>query len=194
MHALYDPAVFAKATAAFNASARNTADDSPTLEVLAAARVVVTLISMQLGRSATRSATQSFDGGYRIQTLLEHHGVMSVSSAGQHSQRNATSIYDDVSFGAELASVGRVGPCFLAPGGLGPTSHQCLPAANRSGRTHANAPVLRDEGAPKHRPLATLAAVSSTSCHYHSPAPVADPPRGFLSPKQTAFLGMTLRR
>ena len=85
MRALYDPTVFAKATAAFNTSARNTADDSPTLEVLAAARVVVTLISMQLGRSAAWSATQSFDCGYRIQTLLEHHGVMTVSCADQHS-------------------------------------------------------------------------------------------------------------
>lgn len=40
-------------------------------------------------------------------------------------QWDASGIYNDMSFGAKLASVGGVGARFLPPGGLAPRSHLC---------------------------------------------------------------------
>ena len=45
--------------------------------------------------------------------------VVPIGATDQHHQRNTPGVYDDVSLGAKLASVRGVGPCFLAPRGLG---------------------------------------------------------------------------
>lgn len=81
--------------------------------------VVVPFVRMQFGRSAAWPAFKSFDRWQCIQALLEQHGVMPVCSTDQHNKGSATSIYDDVTLGAELATVRGVGACFLAPRGLG---------------------------------------------------------------------------
>ncbi len=54
-----------------------------------------------------------------VHALLEHLGVMSVCPANQDHQRDASGVYNEVSFGAKLASVRGVGARFLAPRVLG---------------------------------------------------------------------------
>lgn len=76
---------------------------------------------------------------------------MPVRTADQDHQRNASGIYDDVSFGAELASVRGVGARFLAPGGLVPRSHQCWPGSNRSGHVHASGSAWPGATGPRHQ-------------------------------------------
>ena len=44
---------------------------------------------------------------------------MSVRTADKNYQRDASGVYDEVSFGAEFSSVGGVWTRFLAPRGLG---------------------------------------------------------------------------
>ena len=108
-----------KALAAFNAFACNAADDSSAPEVVSAALVVITFVSMQLGRSAARATSESFDGRQRVQTPFKQHGVVAVCTAHQYHQRDASGVYDDVSFGAEFASVRGVRTGLRAPLGLG---------------------------------------------------------------------------
>ena len=74
---------------------------------------------MQLRRPLACPPRQACNGWNRIHALLEHHGVVPVGTADEDHQRDASGIYDDMSFGAELASVGGVGARFLAPRGLG---------------------------------------------------------------------------
>ena len=118
MRAFHDPAVFAQPLAAFNAFSRNATGDATPPQVVPASPVVVPFVGMQFVRSPTRSAAQSFDGWQCIQALLEEHRVMPIRSAYQDNKGHTSSIYDDVSFGAEFASICGVGACFRAPRGL----------------------------------------------------------------------------
>ena len=119
MRAFHDPAVFAQPLAAFNAFSRNATGDAAPPQIVPASPVVVPLVGMQFARSPTRSAVQPFDGRQCIQTLLEQHRVMPIRSAYQDNKGYTPSIYDDMSFGAEFASICGVGACFRAPRGLG---------------------------------------------------------------------------
>ncbi len=66
---------------------------------------------------------------------------MPVGTTDEDHQWDASGIYDDMSFGAALASVGGVGARFLAPGGLAPRSHLCWLGSNQSGHARADVPA-----------------------------------------------------
>ena len=119
VRALHYPAVFAQALAALDTSPGDAARDAPAPQMRAAPPVVVALVRMQLGGSLARPARQPFDGRHGIDASLEHHRVVAVGSADQHHQRDAPSVYNEMTLGAELAAVRGVGPCLLAPRGLG---------------------------------------------------------------------------
>lgn len=119
MRALHNPAVFAQPLAAFNAFSRNATGDATPPQIVPASLVVIPLVRMQFGGSPTRSAAQPFDGWQCIQTLLEQHRVMPIRCAYQDNKGYTSSIYDDMSLGAEFASICGVGACFRAPRGLG---------------------------------------------------------------------------
>ena len=119
MRALHNPAVFAQPLAAFNAFSRNATGDATPPQIVPASLVVIPLVRMQFGGSPTRSAAQPFDGWQCIQTLLEQHRVMPIRSTYQDNKGYTSSIYDDMSLGAEFASICGVEACFRAPRGLG---------------------------------------------------------------------------
>ena len=125
---LHHPPVFAQPLAALNASSGNSANDAPPPQVGSASLQIVAFVGVQLGWSFTRTPWQACNRRNRVHALLEHLGVMPVRTADQDHQRNAPGIYDDVSFGAELASVRGVGTRFLA-----------LPVAQAPPASHATA-------------------------------------------------------
>lgn len=116
---LHRPPVFAQSLAALNASSGNPADDAPLPQIGSASLEVVAFVCVQLGWSFTGTPWQASNRRNRVHTPLEHLGVVPVRAADQDHQRDASGIYDDVSFGAELASVRGVRARFLAPRGLG---------------------------------------------------------------------------
>jgi len=111
--------MLAQSLAALNASPGNAAGDASLSQVSSASLEVVAFVSMQLRGPFTGSSWQACNRRNRVHTLLEHLGVMPVRTADQNHQRDASGIYNDVSLGAELAPVRRVGPRFLTPRGLG---------------------------------------------------------------------------
>ena len=118
MRSLNDPAMLAQPFAALDASSCNPAGNASSPEIGPAAPVVVAFVGMQLRRPLAGSILQARNGGERVHTSLEHHGVVSVGATDEDHQWNASGVYNDVSLGAELASVCGVGACFLAPRGL----------------------------------------------------------------------------
>ena len=116
---LHDLAMFAQFLAALDSSPGNPAGHASSSEVGSAALVVVACVRMQLRRSLACPPRQACNGWNRIHAFLKHHGVVPVGTADEDHQRDASGIYNEVSFGAELASVRGVGARFLAPRGLG---------------------------------------------------------------------------
>ncbi len=116
---LHDPAMFAQLFAALDSTPGNPAGDTALPQVSTAALVVVAFVRVQLCRSLACPPQQASNSWNRIHALLEHHGVVPISTADEEHQRDTSGIYNEVSFGAELASVRGVGARFLAPRGLG---------------------------------------------------------------------------
>ena len=116
---LHDPAMFAQFLAALDSSPGNPTGDASSSEIGTAALVVVAFVRVQLCRSLACPPQQASNSWNRIHALLEHHGVVPVGTADEEHQRDTSGIYNEVSFGAELASVRGVGARFLAPRGLG---------------------------------------------------------------------------
>ena len=136
MRAFDNPAVSAKARAAFNAFASNAADDSQAPEVVSAALVVITLVSMQLGRSAARATSESFDGRH-LSNSIESWQFKPLTSITRGTPRASTTM---CRLEPSLpVSVG-LGPVCGPPGGLVATSRQRSLGSNQSGRPRANAP------------------------------------------------------
>jgi len=113
------PAVLAQPLATFNPPSANPAGNASLPQVLAATLVVIAFVGVQLCWSFTGTPCQACNRRNRVHAPLKHLGVVPVRTADQGHQRDASGIYNDVSLGAELASVCRVGACFLAPRGLG---------------------------------------------------------------------------
>ena len=118
MRALNHPAVTPEPLAAFNAAPRDAHLDTSLAQCLAAFVVVIALVGMNPVRSLSRSALQTCDGLHGIEQWLKKHRVVPVSSAYQDCQGNTTCISQNVALAAELAPVGRVRACVLAPRGL----------------------------------------------------------------------------
>jgi hypothetical protein len=111
--------MFAQLFAALDSTPGNPAGDTALPQVSTAALVVVAFVRVQLCRSLACPPQQASNSWNRIHALLEHHGVVPISTADEEHQRDTSGIYNEVSFGAELASVRGVGARFLAPRGLG---------------------------------------------------------------------------
>ncbi len=95
------------------------AQDAPGLQIGSATTVVVALVGMQFPWFLARSPRQTSQRRDGIKALLKQHRVMPVGPTDQHDQWNTVSIYNDVPFGAQFSSVGRVGAGLQAPRGLG---------------------------------------------------------------------------
>lgn len=93
----------------------------PPAQVGAAATAVVSLVSVQFGRPAQRSATLAADGWQGIHQPLEYDGVMPIGPGDTQDQWRAVPVSDQAAFAAELASICRVRACFRPPPGAGDT-------------------------------------------------------------------------
>lgn len=118
IHTFEYPTVHAQALAALDTSPGNSARDALQPQMCSAPWVVIVLVRVQLGGAPARSARKPFDGRHGANASLEHHRVVPIGTADQY-KRDAPSVYDEMTLGAELAVVGRVGPYLLTPQGLG---------------------------------------------------------------------------
>ena len=149
-------------------------------QVRSASRVVIALVRMQLRGPAPRPSTQSFDCWECIDALFEHHGVLAISATDQHHQRNTPGVYDDVPLGAELASVRRIGACFLPLGGLAPMSHRCWPGSNQAGRARASESAWPRVVYHTHLQHSSPSVIANRSYRCPSPMIKESLPTGFL--------------
>ncbi|ALK32993.1 hypothetical protein bpln_2g07400 [Burkholderia plantarii] len=118
MRAFDHPTMPPKAIATFDATTRDTCLDAALSQIMSTARKVIPFVSVQFGRPLARLTSQASHGRDGIKRELECHRIVPIGSRDRDSQRDATRIYDDVSFRSELAAVRRVGAGFLAPRGL----------------------------------------------------------------------------
>jgi len=98
--AFHDPAMFTQFLAALDTSPCNAAEDPSFLYMCSAASVVIAFVCMKFVGPPARAALQTFDSRNCIHAALEQHGIMSVSTTDKHSQRNAPSIHNEMTFGA----------------------------------------------------------------------------------------------
>lgn len=118
MSALNNPTMSAQFFAAFHTASGNARLDAASAQIGTAPTVVVPFVSMQLHRSARRPPWQAGYRRHHIQSRFEDHRIMRIRAAHGHSQRYALSIYNEMAFAAELASVSRIWARFLTPRGL----------------------------------------------------------------------------
>ena len=116
--ALDDPSVFAQMLAAFDAAPGNAGCDASSPQITPAAIEIVSLVGMELGWSLTGPSpplTNRVDG---VNNAGQGLAIVTVGSGQGDGERQATPIHDDVTLGAWLAPVSRVGadrvPPFLA--------------------------------------------------------------------------------
>lgn len=113
--ALDHPAVPAQPLAGLDPPPRDPHRDVAGAQELAAARGVVRLIGMELGRAFAPAARRRADQWHGIDQVREHHAVMAVGPGQEAGQRNTLAIGDQVPFGAGLAAIGRVRSDRVAP-------------------------------------------------------------------------------
>jgi hypothetical protein len=113
--ALDDPAMAAEALAALDAAPGDPRGDAPSSGGLAAAREVVALVGVELGRPPARAAGAVPDRRHRVDQRGEAPAVVLVRRAEGESERDAVRVGEDVALGAGLAAVGRVRARRLAP-------------------------------------------------------------------------------
>lgn len=102
------PAVAAEALAGLDAAAGDARDDGPLAQGPAAAWIIVALVGVQFGRSASRPAGALPDGRDGVDGGFELLAVMDVGRRNGHGQRDAVGVDDDMALGPWLAAVRRV--------------------------------------------------------------------------------------
>jgi len=132
VRALDHPTMLARALAAFDASPSDPARDPAPPEIRSASQAVVALVGMQLRGSLTRQFRQKSDGWHGIDASLEHRRIVAVGSTDQYHQRDASSVYDRVTLGAELGA----GPWEWDPVSCPPGAGRCRPIATDSQPIH----------------------------------------------------------
>ena len=115
--ALHHPPVPSKTDAALHPAAGDAAGSDPTSPaLLAAAAVVVTLVSVQLRRSLAWPPTAPGPpAGHGIQGRCQHHAVVAVGTAQRQAKWRAAGIGDQMALRGGPAAVRRVGPDLRPP-------------------------------------------------------------------------------
>ena len=149
---------------AVNASSGNAAGDTPSSQVRTATLVVIALAGAQLRWSFAGVPWQACNRRNSVHAPLEHLGVVTVCAADQDHQRDASGIYNDLSFGAELAYVRRVGPRFLAPRGLGTEEPSMLPRHQSIWSCLRKRAAWPGATVPKQQRRSSPAGAASRSC------------------------------
>lgn len=118
VRALDDPAVATKPIIALYAFAGGTVLDTAAFEMSVAARVVVSLVRMQLAGPATWSTWLAAHGWQGVNQLIEDHRIVTVGSGDAEHQRDALTLRDEMALSAKFASVSGIGARVRAPRGL----------------------------------------------------------------------------
>ena len=142
-----------------------------------AARDVVGLVGVQLGRALAPPAVRRLDGRDGVEQFLEDDRVVAVGPGQEAGQRDAAPVAHNVALRARFAAIRRVGAGAVAPplaGTLAESSEARLqsiwpasPRRSRSSRWRR----------PRPRPPASRAAGASRSPRSRSPSPAAASPR-----------------
>lgn len=118
VRALDDPAVAAEPIIAFNSFAGDAFLDTAAFEMNAAARVVVSLVRMQLDRPAAWSAWLATHRWQGVDQFFEDHRILTVGPGDAEHRRDALAVRDEMALAAEFASVRGIGTCVRTPRGL----------------------------------------------------------------------------
>jgi hypothetical protein len=116
--ALDDPAVASKPIIALDAFAGYAVMDTAAFEMSTAARVVVSLVCVQLTGPAARSAWLATHRWQGVNQLIEDHRIVTIGSCDAKDQRDALAFRDEMALAAKLSSVRRIGARVRAPRGL----------------------------------------------------------------------------
>src|SRR5512144_2446647 len=180
------PAHPAETVLALHPTAGDAGGDAAPTQVRAAAREVVALVGVQLGRAAARAATAAaLDRRGRVEQRLEPLAVVGVRCGQQRGQWHPVRVDQDVVLRSRLAPIGGVGA-----GQTAPLFARTLTRPSRPGTSPA-APAPRDgraplgATAPTLRPAATPAAAANRSPLTRSPSRSAAPASGTRSSPQT---------
>ena len=112
------PAMSSEFFATLDTAAGDTCRDTSLLQRFTAMRIVVTLVSMYLVWALPRPPGHTWHGWYCIKHRLKHFRVVPVGSGDDQRQRDALSVYCDMTLAAELSPVGWIWPGLFAPRGL----------------------------------------------------------------------------
>lgn len=112
---LRHPAVSAQPFAAVDATTGDPWGDAATATGLAAASVIVSLVSVQLFRSPAWPSGALPDRRHGVDQGREELAVVSVGRRDQQGERDAVGVDQEVALAARLAAVGRVRAGLLAP-------------------------------------------------------------------------------
>ncbi len=113
--ALHHPAMAAQSSAGLDTPAGDPCPDPPAAQGLAAARLVVGLIGMQLGGSPSPLAGWAPDRRDGVEHLLERDAVVPIGAGQACRERGAPAVDHHVALGARLGPVRRVRAGRAAP-------------------------------------------------------------------------------
>ena len=114
--ALDDPPVPTQLLAVLDAASCDAGLDTSGAALAATPAVVVTLVGMQLVRTASWPAvTPAPHAGHGVQRWCQYHAVVAIGTTQRDAERRATGVGDDVPLRARLAAVRRIGPDLLTP-------------------------------------------------------------------------------
>jgi len=113
--ALDDPSIAAEFLTGFDASPCDARFDLAAVTGAAAAPVIVSLVGVQLVRSASRPPSLARNRRDGVDQILKRYTVVDIGSRQYEGERNATTIGDQVPLGARSASIGGVRACRRSP-------------------------------------------------------------------------------
>src|SRR5215204_6174289 len=113
--ALHNPPVSPQLLAALNSLSCYPAPDGTLPEGFFALFVVVSFVSVKFLGPLSRSATGSLDGLYAVDQLFENHRVVDVCRAELHTERDASSVRNNMALRARFSFICRIRSGFWAP-------------------------------------------------------------------------------
>lgn len=118
VRALDDPAVAPESIIALDTFAGDAVLDTAAFEMGTAARVVVSLVRMQLAGPAAWSTWLAAYRWQGVHQRIEDHRIVTVGAGDAEHQRDALAVRDEMALAAKFPSVRGIGACVQAPRGL----------------------------------------------------------------------------
>jgi hypothetical protein len=152
----YPPTMLPQLLAGLDAASGDTRGYAPLSECDTATREVVSLVSMQLLWTLSRSATRALDGLYSVHGFFQDLGVVDVGSRVDHRERDASPVRNKVALRALFALVRWIRTGSLVPLERPHSPSPRMPSPNRSGQLLLSDPRASDAVVPTPLPRAIL--------------------------------------